>query len=568
MFCSEQTNPLLYFDYLSPKPKLYIYSNKRFHTKIGAISSLILFLFYFILVIFFIVNFSNGNGMVVIYSKDTSDKNYNFNMTNHLFAFNLSGFNKGAIDPRALDMKVIFWRYRGSDRVSVELEYERCNFQRHFKDGKYDDVFKTLGVSNFYCLDTSSANVSLFYNPYEWAGSYIAIYLTMCINSTKNNDNCYSHEQIDQYLRNDNFFLSYVVDNIEIDHYNRSYPFKNVKYFNTIKINYISRVDLTMYWRPVEYLTDKGWIFDKLSTVTTFQLDETLSQQNYPSNEEKFVIPSTFSKIQFQLYYASIDKYQRTYPKMQTVIANISGIVQIMFYVSHFIVYSCSIGQYFGSFFNLFEANEKLKENDLSSNPLAHSITMCSNISEAQLKIDKDKTIPTNISSLSKDKKNLFKFQSSFFKNKNEMKEISKEISQKGFKTKRNYNVTCLQSFKWFFLFEKRKRKSPLSIVEQFVRENVSVETIINKIVFEHNQLLNLVMSYSSFVREKNKHLNKTLIPFSHNLILQNQLNNPNIKNNDITMSRKYITTQTVSEKKPKTNKTTSVGYKFSKYNN
>ena len=75
-------------------------------------------------------------------------------------------------------------------------------------------------------------------------------------------------------------------------------------------------------------------------------------------------------------------------------------------------------------------------------------------------------------------------------------------------------------------------------------------------------------MSYSSIVKEKNKHLNKTLIPFSHNLILQNQLNNANIKSNDITISKKYIKTKTFSEKKPKTNKTTSVGYKFSKNNN
>ena len=596
MIYSEQTHPFLCLDYLSPYPQLFVYSNKRFHTKMGMVSSLILILVYFTLIAVFVGEFLKGNGMVVVYSKETSDQDFYFNMTNSLFAFNLTGFNSGTIDPRIFDIKVLYWEYYGTDRTAIEMEYERCNFEKHFKDGGYDDVFKTLGVNDFYCLNTADSNFSLFYKPYEWSGSHISIYITTCVNSTDNNHFCLSQKEIDQYMKEDSFFFSFVVNNVEIDHYNRTHPLKQVKYFHTVRISYESKVDLTMYWRPIDYATDKGLIFDKVSLIRNYQLDQTLSQHYFPSANEVYQVPMTFSKIQFELYYAIIDKYKRSYPKLQTFIANISGIVQVSFYIGHFIVYSCSIGQYYSSFFNLISSNDKKKEKE--TNPIAstHNMTLGSNFSDGQLILcnetkDKNNTMfqsqdknhalffsqdKKNTMFLSQDKNNTLvpsKDKVSFFqfrpllskkteKNNNKNKN-TKEVLQKNYKKAKYHRISCIKSTLWFLSSVNHKQKSQITFIESFVREFISIDKMLNSLV-DLNNVMNTLTNNFHYIEKnpKSNRLNKSLIPFTRLNIHQKLMGSGTMKNKEIVTNKKYVAKKTLSGKNPKTNKSTSIGCK------
>lgn len=75
-------------------------------------------------------------------------------------------------------------------------------------------------------------------------------------------------------------------------------------------------------------------------------------KQTTTSANEHYYYPNTFSKIQFGLHYSSMDRYKRTYPKVQSVVANISGLVQVSFQVAKLIVNLFTLGRYYSFFSN------------------------------------------------------------------------------------------------------------------------------------------------------------------------------------------------------------------------
>ena len=97
----------------------------------------------------------------------------------------------------------------------------------------------------------------------------------------------------------------------------------------------------------MQYSSDRGWLFESINKEYAFQIDESLSQQIARSSSEHYFYENTFSKIQYALHYSSIDKYQRTFPKIQSMLANITGLIQVSFQFSKFLVNIFTLGQYY-----------------------------------------------------------------------------------------------------------------------------------------------------------------------------------------------------------------------------
>ena len=75
------------FDILSPSPILYSKGQKHFISYSGIIISLVIYAFFLILILYFMIDFINGSGVSIIYSKDEVSENFNLNLKLSLYLY-------------------------------------------------------------------------------------------------------------------------------------------------------------------------------------------------------------------------------------------------------------------------------------------------------------------------------------------------------------------------------------------------------------------------------------------------------------------------------------------------
>lgn len=431
-------------DLISPKPRLFINSRKRFVTTFSIVVSIVFTLCTLSLILYFFIDFLFGSGMTMIYSKEETLSDFSMVMNKKLFAINLKSLEEGPVNPKIASMVPVLWKYNKYESEITEIKLEKCELDKHFSKKIYGNVFKNLGKNDFRCLSQDQGNLTLSFNKTDWSGAYIILYVKTCINTTENNNYCFPQEEIDKAMTNSSYYLSMLLDNTAIDHYNLTNPLKTSFYYKQMKLSYNARSDYYIYWKPIEYTTDRGWLFEKLSVKKSFQLDETLIQTNPTSQDEHYYYHTTFSKIQFALHYSSIDKYKRVYPKIQSVLANLSGLLQIIFQISKILVSLFSMGQYYTFFFendSISWVNSNQTDNSEKSLPNREINKLCNN-KETKIKI---------------------------------IKRDSKPL-------KKPLRVSSFQSLKWA-LFPKLNRNTEIiSCFKRKVAQSLSAENIVKKL--------------------------------------------------------------------------------------
>ena len=269
-------------------------------------------------------------------------------------------------------------------------------------------------------------------------------------------------------MKNGSYFFSYLLETVKIDHYNYTNPMSVSSYFQQVKMSYEERFDINVYYSPIEYKTDKGWLFESIKTENQFQFDPTLTTQTKTSLNQHYYYSNVFSKFQIGINYSTKEKYKRTYPKIQSVIANISGLVQVCFQIVQMIVYIFTYGQYYSFFF----------EHDTSPNESPSLINSNNN---------KSISINSEIKLFSVSKRKLMSMSP------------KKQLSFEG--TKKKIKVTYCMSFKWMMLPRKCSRLYYISRFEKKVKETLSIE-------FLFSRMLNVErsMSSTSIVERTPKH--------------------------------------------------------------
>ena len=272
----------------------------------------------------------------------------------------------GAVDPRVASIVPTLYTYNKTKSTITQLDMESCEYDKHFSKKMYEPLMKGINVSEYSCISNNTKNLSLIYNRTEQSGQYIILYMRTCVNSTENNNYCYTKNEIDNALTNSIFYFSYLVGSISIDHYNKSEPVKPSVYTQDNRMSYTSRSDLNIFWKPVLYKTDKGWLFEKNSKKNYFQIDENSFRQTMVTDKQKYSVNNSFSKTLFGLHYSTIDNYKRSYPKIQSVIANCSGLIKVSFHIAKFIVHMFTLGEYYSFLFD-FDFNSSITINSVNN---------------------------------------------------------------------------------------------------------------------------------------------------------------------------------------------------------
>ncbi len=459
-------SPFAPFDFLSPEPTLYIHSSSRYTSIPGIISSIFLFLAFFIIILYFFIDFLIGSTLTLVYSKEDVSEDFSFNLNNKLLAFTLQNLETGYVDPRVASLVPVLWRYNGTQSTVIDIPIEQCEFGKHISEDVYGEMFQSLDIHNFQCLNTEDIDFNLFFNKTEWSGSFIIIFFQTCVNTTENENFCYPQEDIDNMMKNGSYFFSYLLETVKIDHYNYTNPMSVSSYFQQVKMSYEERFDINVYYSPIEYKTDKGWLFESIKTENNFQFDPTLTTQTKTSLNQHYYYSNVFSKFQIGINYSTKEKYKRTYPKIQSVIANISGLVQVCFQIVQMIVYIFTYGQYY-SFF--FEHDSPLHESPSSINS------------------NNNKSISVNseIKLFSVSKRKLM---------------LSPQRKMSIERTKKKIKVTYCMSFKWMMLPRKCSKLNYISRFEKKVKETLNIECLFSKMLNVERS-----MSSTSFVEKTPK---------------------------------------------------------------
>ena len=202
----------------------------------------------------------------------------------------------------------------------------------------------------------------------------------------------------------------------------------------------------------MQYSSDRGWLFESINKVYAFQIDESLSQQIARSSSEHYFYENTFSKIQYALHYSSIDKYQRTFPKIQSMLANITGLIQVSFQFSKFLVNIFTLGQYYSFFFEI----EKIKNIDRHHSPTIFE--------QNTNKVNIIKPIP--LTCIPKNEKTIYK---------------------------KKVIINALSSFQWMFLPRINYKTKMISNYQRKITLCLSVENIVKKLyTIDYNKMIEL----------------------------------------------------------------------------
>ena len=269
----------------------------------------------------------------IAYSKDNDRKTKRgFLLKKYILAFQLVD----AIDTfyfNTINKSIAYYKadfniyYNNGSMENTELDIENCEFGKNI-DLNYKDLFKngnTYGrkIEEFYCLNTQDTNLSLFYDP-NVGFSLITLYVIF------KNNSIYTPEKLQSLI---------VTENTIIDHYNKKNPISNGYFFQfTEAYNSLEFTKTNYNFRYIKYESDDGPFYRDSKSYEGISFSDMVSYRN---NEERYDLNKNFENLNisiigaigFAINQSNFDSYKRTYQRVQSLLAEIMSVVNLLFQV-------------------------------------------------------------------------------------------------------------------------------------------------------------------------------------------------------------------------------------------
>jgi len=364
------------FDILNILPSLYIQKREKFSSTFGIISGFLIISFSIACLFFFIVEYFKKVDTNVVFN-EISSFNPSLNMTKVPFIFKLTNTKGEFYSGRIITFTFQHWKFdklsNGTPSITT-LNYERCNKTKHFQNYEnfFYNIYEQMKLDTYYCLNLDNYDLTInglwgdLINGY----SLINLYINECINNTKTNKtDCLPKDDIMKLIGDTNMFLRISFIDFQIDHNNYTNPYYHYVRSDNIQFSYKAKARAYYYLKNVIYNTDVGYFQQQMEKDTFFQYDTFML--TYPS--VTYQIPNAFGLFSF-LISSKAAQYDRSFPKLQTLIANISGLINGGILVLKFILHFFSKESIFLFYLNevftpKFLFGEKNQENkDLKNN--------------------------------------------------------------------------------------------------------------------------------------------------------------------------------------------------------
>ena len=403
-----------------------------FKTLLGGILSLLTVLLSMIISIYFIIRLLLKKDATVIFSTK-QDSNINLLYSYKLpFLFRLSDEYSNPLDYiKIYEVKVNYW-YSISNSINnitiqhfTNLTYKKCNINEHLNDFKEYFINKK-DLESFFCLDPRDENKTLFgvYGDKD-SFSYIHFEFFICNNKTMNNK-CLSKENIKKILNDAYLDLRYI-------NYNVNSNKKNVKSISIkserIPISYSSYKRIWINFKTIEFISDNGLIFSKISKEIFHQFSN-LRIDTDLRDMDNGIRPGNFLSLTFSLN-GEVSIFNKEYSKIQNVLATIGGFIKAITFFFHLLNYYNAKNSYYKKIIKDFLITNQIKkkEQNILMNKTYNIISNLGNNSNYRLNF-KD-SIQTN--NFLYNLENNFKYKDNFknkFKNTfNQFRISSKKIN-------------------------------------------------------------------------------------------------------------------------------------------
>jgi hypothetical protein len=359
----------IYLDLFGTKPRFLIDGYKSQRSYIGAFISIICCSCVFMFFIYFfekILSHSKPNMVVSNLIDDLPDKYY-FN-DDFVFAISLQFPNyTNYVNERIYFLKLYDVEYHFLEDNSYifkekEIPITLCS---NYNIKVLPEYFGGLNLKQLYCANFSGYYLEGEYGQKKWRT--LNFKFSKCRNFS-NYNNCLNQEEIDKYLQSgyvDIFMTDKMIVPKDFKNPTKIYG-KNI--FDSI--NGKEYMDYWIYLKRLEVQTDEGIIFEQIAKTSVISFEKT-------STMKYSLLDETFLQVILRI---SINKdiYDRTYMKLQEALANVGGMVKIIFtigeilnYLTKIILYRNYILQFFNmDYFKAIKNNKKnIKYNKLVTIP-------------------------------------------------------------------------------------------------------------------------------------------------------------------------------------------------------
>ena len=348
----------IYLDLFGTKPRFLIDGYKSQRSYIGALISIICCSCVFMFFIYFfekILSHSKPNMVVSNLIDDLPDKYY-FN-DDFVFAISLqfpnytNYVNESIYFLKLYDVEYQFLEDNSYIFKEKEIPITLCS---NYNIKVLPEYFGGLNLKQLYCANFSGYYLEGEYGQKKWRT--LNFKFSKCRNFS-NYNNCLNQEEIDKYLQSgyvDIFMTDKMIVPKDFKNPTKIYG-KNI--FDSI--NGKEYMDYWIYLKRLEVQTDEGIVFDQIVKTSVLSFEKT-------STMKYSLLDETFLQVILRI---SINKdiYDRTYMKLQEALANVGGMVKIIFtigeilnYLTKLILYRNYILQFFNmDYFIAIKNNKK-----------------------------------------------------------------------------------------------------------------------------------------------------------------------------------------------------------------
>jgi len=220
------------------------------------------------------------------------------------------------------DYRIIY--ENGSLEVG-DLEIERCELGKNI-DIKYKDFIEDKSnfgrpLEEFYCLGSSNRNISLFYYP-DIGYNIIRLHI-LFKNVTE-----YIPEKVQTLI---------VSEITLIDHNNKNNPISNsFEYHPTPSFSSFQYTTVNYNFQYIKYESDDGFFFKNSKILNGISFSDmsyfnALRDDYDLENTLKENKSSQVGIIEFSINRSNYDSYQRTYQRLQSLLAEIMSVISLLF---------------------------------------------------------------------------------------------------------------------------------------------------------------------------------------------------------------------------------------------
>ena len=310
--------------------------------------------------------------------------------------------------------------------------YEYCdesvlgNFKDTYTNAQKDNLTNSLCISKYFDVDKNiviNKDDDDFFWPTLVHGASqsnnfeYGLYFQRCQNNTLiNNNNCYSKNQQDTYIKGITGYEIYFIDH-SIDVENYTNPIDYAVHRITSELNKDSFVLNHLNFHPVVVRTNDGLFFDNLKNTISFNFD--YNEKITHANDDYKILGSFNFWMQ-----NTIDTYDRAYKKVQDIAGGVDGIVEIVMIIAKLLN-----SFFFHNYQTIVDFHFELEKDDVRNK----SRIKLNNSNLSGSKISYKKDFNGNSNSNSNNKGNVFEQQ---------VLSVSRNISKKNLVKRKNFYIT------------------------------------------------------------------------------------------------------------------------------